>query len=324
MTPALTLTLLVLAVGPPAQETPRKPSVYAPSLPQLTKEEEEKYDQIIDRFIQSDVGLLRGAEARDAVRDFKNLKSDAIPALIRGLNRAARIEHSCPVTVIAEKLQRMLLASDDQELLQFARDEIGAGVGRSRHQNVIQDLRFRCMLRKNALARRGPTGPTGSTGPKGPRALSNADLVKAASTERGPRLKQVLLELETRRGREVLDGLTVAATSYDGDTKKLGRDLLDRHLARQPAEFVKARLADEQAAVRLAAVRVVAARFPALAPAVIDLLGDDDAEVRAAAHAALVRLSRGQDFGPPAEAAASEREQARQKWRDWWARQGTR
>jgi hypothetical protein len=319
MSPLLTLTLAVLAADPPAApETPRKPSVYAPSLPQLTREEEAKYDEIIDRFIQSDIGVLRGAEAREAVRDFAKLKSDAIPALIRGLNRAARIQHSCPVTVIAEKLQRLLLASDDQELLQFARDEIGAGVGRTRHQNVLQDLRFRCTLRKNALARRGPPGP------KAPRVMSNADLAKAASTERGPRLKQVLTELETRRGKEVLDGLTVAATSYDSDTQKLGRDLLDRHLGRQPAAFVKARLGDEQAAVRLAAVRVVAARFPALAPAVIDRLADDDAEVREAAHTALVRLSRGQDFGPAPDAATSEREQAQQKWRDWWARQGTR
>jgi hypothetical protein len=318
MTPLLTLTLAVLAADPPAADTPRKPSVYAPSLPQLTKEEEAKYDQIIDRFIQADVGLLRGAEARDAVRDFKNLKSDAIPCLIRGLNRAARIEHSCPVVVIAEKLQRLLLASDDPELLQFARDEIGAGVGRTRHQNVLQDLRFRCMLRKNALARRGPPGP------KAPRVMSTAELAQAAGSERGPRLKQVLTELETRRGKEVLDGLTVAATSYDSDTKKLGRDLLERHLGRQPAAFVKDRLADEQAAVRLAAVRVVAAKFPVLAPAVIDLLGDADAEVRAAAREALVRLSRGQDFGPSPDAAAAEREQAQQKWRDWWARQATR
>ncbi|HZY86311.1 MAG TPA: hypothetical protein VFE78_15870 [Gemmataceae bacterium] len=321
MTPLLTLTLAVLAAAdPPAKESPppRKPSAYAPSLPQLTKEEEAKYDEIIDRFIQTDVGLLRGAEARDAVREFKNLKSDAIPALIRGLNRAARIEHSCPVTVIAEKLQRMLLASEDQELLQFARDEVGAGVGRSRHQNVLQDLRFRCMLRKNALARRGPPGP------KAPRFLTNSELVKAASTERGPRLKQVLTELETRRGKEVLDGLTVAAGSYDRDTQKLGRDLLERHLGRQPAASVKARLADEQAAVRLAAVRVVAAKFPALAPAVIDLLADGEEEVREAAHAALVRLSRGQDFGPSPVGAASERGQAQQKWRDWWSRQGAR
>lgn len=318
MTPLLTLTLAVLAADPPAAPAPRKPSAYAPSLPQLTKEEEEKYDRIIDRFIQADVGLLHGAEARDAVRDFRNLKSDAIPNLIRGLNRAARIEHSCPVVVIAEKLQRLLLASDDQELLQFARDEIGAGVGRTRHQGVIQDLRFKCTLRKNVLARRGPPGP------KAPRVMSNAELAQAASTERGPRLKLVLNELATRRGKEVLDGLTVAATSYDSDTKKLGRDLLERHLARQPAAYVKGRLADEQAAVRLAAVRVVGAKFPALAPAVIDLLGDGDAEVRAAARAALVRLSRGQDFGPSPDAPASQREQAQQKWRDWWARRATR
>ena len=318
MTPLLTLALAVLAADPPAKDTPRKPSVYAPSLPQLTKEEEEKYDRIIDRFIQADVGLLRGAEARDAVRDFEGLKSDAIPNLIRGLNRAARIEHSCPVVVIGKKLQRMLLASDDQELLQFARDEIGAGVGRTRHQGVIQDLRFKCTLRKNVLARRGPPGP------KAPRLLSNAELAQAASTERGPRLKQVLIELETRRGKEVLDGLTVAATRYDSDTQTLGRDLLERHLARQPAAYVKGRLADEQAAVRRAAVRAVGAKFPALAPAVIDLLGDGDAEVRAAAREALVRLSRGQDFGPSPDASTTEREQAQQKWRDWWARRASR
>ncbi len=146
--------------------------------------------------------------------------------------------------------------------------------------------------------------------------MSNAELAQAAGTEHGPRLRQVLHELATRKGKEVLDGLTVAATSYDSDTKKLGRDLLERHLAGQPAAFVKERLADEQAAIRLAAVRVAGARFPALAPAVIDLLGDADAEVRAAARDALVRLSRGQDFGPSPDAPAAEREQARQKWRD--------
>ena len=56
----------------------------------------------------------------------------------------------------------------------------------------------------------------------------------------------------------------------------------------------------------------------------IDLLGDSDTEVRAAARDALVRLSRGQDFGPSPDAPTSEREQAQQKWRDWWARQATR
>ena len=56
----------------------------------------------------------------------------AIPALIRGLNRAAKIEHSCPVVFIAKKLDRLLMASDDRELLEFARDEIGTDVGRTR------------------------------------------------------------------------------------------------------------------------------------------------------------------------------------------------
>jgi hypothetical protein len=312
------LTLAVLAAGDPAPDKPRPPSPLAPSLPRLTRDEEDKIDAVIDRFILADIGRLRGTEARDAVGAFEKLQPGAIPALIRGLNRAARIEHSCPVLVIAKKLNRMLMASDDRELLEFARDEIGAGVGRTRHMGILQDLRLNCMLRKNALARRAPAGP------KAPRSLTVAELAEAAGTARGPRLKQVLVELERRRGPEVLAGLCTAAGSYDREVQQLGRDLLDRHLARQPAAFVKEKLRDEQPEVRMAAARAAAARHPSLAGGVIDLLADDQADVRAAAHQALVRLSRGQDFGPSAAAGRDERAQARQQWRAWWERQSRR
>ena len=45
------------------------------------------------------------------------------------------------------------MSSDDQVLLEFARDEIGADVGRTRYADSLKDLRFKIMLRKNALAR---------------------------------------------------------------------------------------------------------------------------------------------------------------------------
>src|SRR5262245_787914 len=74
----------------------RKPHPFAPSLAELTEEEEDKLDKIIDRFMEYDVGKLKGAEGLQALRAFEKLGPDAIPALLRGLNRAAAINHSCP------------------------------------------------------------------------------------------------------------------------------------------------------------------------------------------------------------------------------------
>jgi hypothetical protein len=315
----LTLTLATLVSGDdPAKDTPRKPSAIAPSLPALTKEEEDKLDEVIDRFIKADTGQLRGEDAKSAQRDFDKLGPEAIPALIRGLNKAALIEHSCPSLVIAKKLNRMLNASEDKELLEFAWDNIGAGVGRTRHSGMLNDLKVSVMLRKNALARTTPKGP------KSPRAMTVTELVEAASTERGPRLKTILTELETRRGNEALGALSLAATSYDSETRDLGRELLEKNLSRQTAAVVKQKLQDEQSEIRRAAARVVGTKMPALGGDLIDLLADDKAEVREAAHDALVRLSKGEDFGPATDASKDERETAQRKWRSWWEKKTRR
>src|SRR5947209_991505 len=123
MTPTLltwTAVLLLPAAPPARQEKPRPPSLIAPSLPQLTDEEEEQIEKVIDRFIDADLGRLRGADAKKAVAEFQKLGPEAIPLMIRGLNRAARIETSCPAVLIAKKLAGLLNASDDVELLDFA------------------------------------------------------------------------------------------------------------------------------------------------------------------------------------------------------------
>jgi hypothetical protein len=317
-TTLLTLTLAVLAAGDPPTQESRRSNPFAPSLPYLTKEEEARLDQIIDRFILFDTGRLPASEAKQAVSDFQKLGPEAIPALIRGLNRAATIEHSCPVVTIGRKLNRMLLASDDKDLLQFARDEIGAGVGRTRHQSFLQDLRVNIMVRRNLVLRQAAAGP------KPPRLMTTAQLVEAAGNERGPQLERILTELEQRRGKEVLAGLTVAAGSYEPKTQQFARDLLDRHLGRQTEAVVKEKLNDDLPEVRRAAIRVVAAKMSHLSGAVIDLLTDDKPEVRDEAHQALVRLGGGQDFGPKASATKAEREEAQAKWRTWWERRSER
>ena len=313
----LTLALFAASDSPDSKEKP-KHSPYAPSLPYLTKEEEEKLDEIIDRFMLYDIGRLQGEDARKALKDFKDLGPEAIPALVRGLNRAAKIEHSCPVVVIAQKLGKLLAASEDRELLEFVRDEIGAGVGRTRHAGVLQDLRVGVSMRKNALARRPPPGP------KAPRSMSVTELADAASSERGPRLKALLTELEKRRGKEVLPGLANAAGNYEKDIQKLGRDLLYSHLSRQNEAMVKEKLKDDLVEVRKAAARVVADKMPRLTGELIDLLDDERAEVRTAARDALVKLSRGEDFGPAADASKEQIADAREKWWSWWSRKGRR
>lgn len=319
----LTLSFALLVPGNPAAgtESPRRPHPLAPSLPELSDEEEERIDRVIDRFIQYDIGKLRGEEGKQALKDFQQLGPEAIPALIRGLNRAATIEASCPAVIIAKKLAGMLNASDDADLLEFARENIGAGVTRSRHMVVLKDLRTACMLRKNLVARK-PTAPRASPGEKSLQAMSVSALAEAAGSERGPRLKQILTELEQRRGDQVVATLgSAAAAISDTDTKQLARDSLVRNLSRQSTAYLKEKLKDDRSEVRSAAARVIGNKRLPCGKELIDVLEDTDADVLQAARQALVRLSRGADFGPERGANEADRAAALRKWRDWWAAQ---
>jgi hypothetical protein len=317
----LILAAFISADTPTGKETPRKPHPFAPSLPKLTDAEEEKLDEIIDRFIQYDLGKLQGAEGRKALADFQALGPEATFALIRGLNRAANIEGSCPAVVIAKKLGRILGTTDDTQLLDFARENIGLGVTQSRHMGLLKDLRASCLLRKAAVARKPGGSVGGSSEEKSLRSMSVAALAQAASNERGPRLKAVLMELEQRQGDEVIAALGTAATSYEAEIQQLARDLLLRHLSRQTNTVLKDKLKDDRAEVRAAAASIVGSKGLRLGSELIDLLADENARVRDAAHLALVRLNRGVDFGPKASASETEREAAIKKWREWWAKQ---
>jgi hypothetical protein len=160
MTP---ITACVLALAFTADPTPTAPTPHplAPSLPLLTDAEEEAFDAVIDRFILADTGKLDGAEARAAIEAFRRLGSNSTFAQIRGMNKAAAIDHSCPAVTIARKLHGTLTASRDVQLLEFARENIGAGVDRSsRHLGVLRDLKLACTARKAALERAaGPRLP---------------------------------------------------------------------------------------------------------------------------------------------------------------------
>ena len=305
------LTLVALLVG--ADDAPRKVSAIAPSLPALTKEEEAKIETVVERLIQADTGRLRGEEARKAVKDFDKLGPEAIPALIRGLNDSAKLNHSCPVVLIAKKLIRLLDASSDPILLEYARDEIGASIKGSAHARILQDLRFRVTLRKNAVARMKPIAPA----TREPSTLSTPDLAKAISTTRGISLRGVLKELGKRDGKEALDGLTTATGSENANTRLVARDQLDIHLGRMPASSLGEVLRDDRVEARLGAVRVAGTQDK-MVPALLDRLTDDNATVRAEVRAALKKLSKTEDFGPETDATPAQRREAKRKWQEWW------
>jgi hypothetical protein len=299
--------------------TERKPSQLAPSLPLLTAKEYAEIDEIIDRFIQYDIGKLKGAAGKKALDDFKALGPEAIPPLIEGLNRAAALEHSCPAVLIGEKLSRLLRSSRDAELLEYARENIGAGVKTVRHRATIGKLRLECMLRKTAVLQAGGNPPAGTAPVRAFAAMPFKDLAAAVVKEKGPRLKLALTEVEKRQAPQVLDILVRESASSDKDIQDLASALLKKHVARQTPVNLRKFLLDERAEVRAAAAGVVGDKKLPYGSQLADLVADADSRVSQAARHALVRLT-GQDFGPDDAADLAARSQAASRWREWWSK----
>jgi hypothetical protein len=206
------------------------------------EDKEQKFDQIIDRFIEYDTGKLSGPQGKQALVEFNNLGTEGMPALIRGLNRAAKIEHSCPAVTIGKKLNRMIRAAQSREVLEFARENIGAGVTQSRHMGVINDLRLLCTLRKRSLAGREaatsddspeerPTSGLEAQPRKRVSQMSVRELAEAVGTAKGIRLRMVLTELGKHKTDEAIDALGTAASVHEGDYRKLAREYLDKLMA---------------------------------------------------------------------------------------------
>src|SRR5262245_47904552 len=134
------------------KERPRHP--LAPSLPRLTKEEEARYENVVERFVLFDTGKLKGAPGKKALEDFKALPPEAVFVLIDGFNVAANREDACPAVIIGKKILSILNISDDLDLLGFAKENLGAGVKSKRHQGLLKDMQFSIQLRKGTVQRR--------------------------------------------------------------------------------------------------------------------------------------------------------------------------
>ncbi len=308
---------VVLALAGASDEKPKpKASSVAPSLPPVTREDEDRFDDIIRRFSQADIGALKGEAARKAIKEFEALGPESIPALIRGFHKAAVMKHSCPVLMIFKKLDRLLMRSQDPILLDFARDELQAGLPRGApHAATVGDLRVKLAIRRNSLERLAPPG--GDYYEK----IPTPGLVQLANAERGVRRAAVLKALAGRDGRDALMAIARQAASRDPSAAKSGREMLDLNLSKQSPSVIKEALIEKDPEVRKAAVRAAVPRDRELVWAVIDRLEDARADVREEARKVMVGLGKGEDFGPSPSASKSEQGEARKKWRAWWEKQ---
>ncbi|MBI3409242.1 MAG: HEAT repeat domain-containing protein [Planctomycetes bacterium] len=341
----MTKLLLHLALAIAAQtgdkDAPRERNPLAPSLTLPTKEESERYEKVINRFIQFDIGQLKGGEGKKAYDEFKRLPAEAIFELIEGFNRAANLEHSCPAVVIGQKILRILNSSDDLELLMSAKESVGSGVTGKRHKGMLHEVQTGILLRKGALQRQALAGGGGPTGESnltdrnfagklliGPRdkslgALPLAELLKRSETEKGEQLKRILTELEKRDGPKVFETLAIATKHENGDIQKFSQTLLAKHVSRENPTQLKDLLKHEEPAVRLAAAREAGAKKIRHVSELIDLINDAEPAVQKAAHQSLVQVT-GVDHGPSDDASFGDRQTAQRQWREWWEKQGKR
>jgi hypothetical protein len=313
--------LLLFAGGDPYADRPRHP--LAKSLPLLTKEENAKIDAVVDRFIQLEIGKLPKKEEKSAKDDLYRLGPEAIFSLIDGFNRAAMMESSCATITIGKKIENIVTATSDVDVVLFVKENLGAGVDEATKKklplvNAIRNVNTACLVRNGELARKGISTGKNPTPGKALSSMSMAELEKAASKERGEQLKKVLTEVERRQSERTPLIIAKVAGNGDAEAKKIARAVLVGYAEKQSPTQLKTLLKHDSAEIRAAVAKAVGNKSLRWGDELIGLLQDDDGGVQQAARGSLVQLADGKDFGPEPNASASDRATAVQKWRTWW------
>lgn len=142
----------------------------------------KSHDDAVERFIQYDIGRLSGEAAVRARRDFEALGPEAIPALVRGLNRSASIRASCPVVVLSNKLQYAVSQSNDRAMIDYALAYTGHNLpARSPHGSRVRSLATQ-LQRRYGRSRSGGGSRSGSAGSQFDRDF--ADVMSVSSEPR--------------------------------------------------------------------------------------------------------------------------------------------
>lgn len=145
--------------------------------------------------------------------------------------------------------------------------------------------------------------------------------------QRQAALNQSEMEMNLDLGRlsqlEAMDqfDLFLRQLAFQGTTIRTGKLKKLQDLSSESPESLRKKIRTGDVETRWMALQVVAAKRYHLEDDLIERLMDPDASVRRAARQALVRVSRGVDFGPPAKASKAGRDKAVRRWRLWWSQQ---
>jgi HEAT repeat protein len=242
------------------------------AIPQLTREQEAKLDEIVELF------LVAESHDQDAIRRLPvpwpvamqtglcalRLGPEGIPALYRGMKKAAALGYGCSYGSLGWTLQTVIPACNDPRQLDF----------------IVKDL--------------GTVNPHTS--------LLDADYInglRALCVQRKAELQLMLIAAEKQ-------------AEFNRTVEKL-MELSD-------AELLKV-FKDKSADVRLAALTAAAAKRLHAEDDLIERLNDTDPRVVQLARQSLMRLSRGTDLGPVADAGQLLRQTSQKRWREWWSHQ---
>ncbi len=313
------LLLILLIMGQTVPNTgKREPNPLAPSLPLLSEAEEARYDKIVNQFIKYDLGQLPGAEGLKAKNDFLKLTSESIPALFRGLQISAKLEHSCPVAMISQKLKSFLLKSEDDGLLDFARDELTSALEGSRHAPLLQDMRLGVTLRRKVVLANKPQVP------KWLLTMTVAEMLKSLQEEENQQKHQLMaMELGRRGDHESLQGLGLFAASFYPGVKEPSQKLLQEKMRKLKLGELQEFLQDANPLLRQKAAESLG-QIKALkgAAALVPLLSDANAGVQKAVREALVKIAGGKDFGPVDFSNPGVVKKSQSDWKQWLMEEG--
>lgn len=278
--------------------------------------------EIVDAFILYDVGQLRGQEGQAANAAFRALAGDeAIPALVHGVNKAARMRQSCPIIVVAGKLSGMLEQAKDREMVEYAVTHLDRSGANVHYGNYVDRLREQAerLLRGDELyvprELRGGTVDQFRRLNKPLKDWTLKDLEESVHLERDTLLLRVLEELVKRKGAQHTDAMARAIDVVPEDVKEVARGLLAQRLVRMKDRTLIAKLEDPNIEVRAAAVRAIGYKGSPLYKELAAAMRDKQM-VAEYAHQALVKLS-GEDLGPSSNAAGMQWYRASKRWEDW-------
>ena len=317
--------------------------------------DDSTYDQIVAAFIEYDIGKIRDPRAIEQIKArFNGLKTDdAVPALVRGMNRSTRMRASCPITALAGKLRSILSDSKDADigahvLRNLEEREVPGytqhirGVFDAAEKQVLrvkgkeylnhqferraeqdqQRLAYVPGLKLTDLAPRN-TAATRVEADVSAKGDSASDAGPAAGRTIARRTAAATVPDARRRSlAELVDGLRDKA-SQASVLEELHRraGAADAQQIVPHSDAIAGVLKDGDDKARESAARLLGLiRSESAVPKLIGALEDPNASVRSASVTALTRTTR-QLFGPKDNATPEETRQAIARWREWWNRQ---